>query len=268
MAEPTSTPVDLDDRAAAANEDPVENLWIQRFLEPGATRLLCLPHAGGSAGYFFPLARALGPDVEVLAVQYPGRQNRRHEPFATDVAELVRGVRAALPETGAGSSALFGHSMGAVVAFELARARERCGEKPVRHLFVSGRRGPSCVRDGAVHALPDRDLIEVVAGNGGTSRILLDDPELRTLFLPVIRSDYRLIESYHFRPGPPLTCPITVLCGDADPAVTDEEAAAWQQHTTGRFDLRVFTGGHFFLENHRPEIAALLRSELTGPKAG
>lgn len=236
-----------------------EDLWLLRFhpcAEPAA-RLLCLPHAGGSASYYFALSRALSPEVEVLAVQYPGRQNRLREGFAGSIEELVDGVHGSLPTDL--PVAFFGHSMGSVVAFELAHR-----VLPV-HLFVSGRRAPSCRRDEKLHTLDDPGLLAVLAENGGTHQSVLDDPELRALFLPTIRNDYRLTESYRYTPRPPLACPITVLTGDADQAVTPEEAAAWREQTSAAFDCRVYTGGHFYLEEHAQEITDLLRARLVKP---
>ncbi|HET9172184.1 MAG TPA: alpha/beta fold hydrolase [Actinospica sp.] len=243
-----------------------EDLWLLRFhpcAEPAA-RLVCLPHAGGSASYYFPLSRTLSPEVEVLAVQYPGRQNRLREGYAASIDELVDGVHGALEPIARSSDvplAFFGHSMGAVVAFELAR------RLPPLHLFVSGRRAPACLRDERQHTLDDAGLLRVLAENGGTHRSVLDNPELRALFLPTIRNDYRLTESYRYTPGPPLGCPITVLTGDADPAVTLDEATAWRGHTSADFDCRVYSGGHFYLEEHAQRIADLLRVRLVKPSS-
>lgn len=252
-----------------------EDLWLARFhpcAEPAA-RLVCLPHAGGSASYYFALSLALSPEVEVLAAQYPGRQNRLREGFAGSVEELVDGVYAALPQSSVseGSAdvplALFGHSMGALLAFELARRLRRDGAPAPLHVFVSGRRAPSRGRDERLHALDDAALLEVLRENGGTHDAVLADPELRALFLPIIRNDYRLTESYRYVPGPALDCPITVLTGDSDPAVTPDEAAAWREHTGGAFDLRVYSGGHFYLEDHQAELTDLLRTELVKNRA-
>jgi surfactin synthase thioesterase subunit len=248
--------------------DEDDDLWLLRFHpcpEPAA-RLVCLPHAGGSASYYFALSRALCPEVEVLAVQYPGRQNRLREGFAGSIEELVDGVYGALsalpPNEPDVPLAFFGHSMGSVLAFELARRLRHDSAPPPLHLFVSGRRAPSRPRDERLHALDDAGLLEVLKENGGTHQTVLGDPELRALFLPIIRNDYRLTESYRYKPGPPLDCPITMLTGDRDPAVTPDEAAAWHEHTSSEFNVRVYSGGHFYLEDHQQELIDLLRAEL------
>jgi surfactin synthase thioesterase subunit len=254
--------------AAESDDDP----WVRRFREAheSSPTLVCLPHAGGSASSYLALTRELAPEIEVLAIQYPGRQDRRADKSAETIAELADWVYAALGRRGTfdeGGSrpavSLFGHSMGAVVAFEIAVRMQRDGLAPPARLFVSGRRAPSIVRDGVLlHTLDDPGLIAEMKRVGGTHRAILDDPELQELFLPTIRSDYRVIESYRYTPGPPLNCPITVLNGDSDAAVTLEEAAAWETFGTGRFDSRLYPGGHFYLEEHVPQVAELLRAEF------
>jgi len=246
-----------------------DGLWIRRFhpAPPGAPRLVCLPHAGGSASFYFPVSRALSPAVDVLAVQYPGRQDRRHEPCIDSVPELAVQVFAVLRPWLTAPTALFGHSMGASLAFELARLIEaETGETPA-HLFASGRRAPSAHRTETVHLLDDRGLLADVRKLSGTDMAVLGDEDMLRAALPAIRSDYRAAETYAYRPGPPLRCPITVFTGDDDPKTTVEEAQAWSTHTTGPFDLRVFPGGHFFLTLHQKAILRRISDALSGVPA-
>jgi pyochelin biosynthetic protein PchC len=235
--------------------------WIRRFHRgpAGAPRLVCFPYAGGGANYVFRLSAALRRDVEVLAVQYPGRQDRLDEPLVDDLTALADRIAATMPEWADRPTAFFGHSMGAVVAYEVARRREGQA-RALDHLHVSGRRAPSRVRDTAVHRRDDAGIREEIAELGGPSTELLAHPELGPLLLPPIRNDYKAIETYRHAAGPPLTCPVTVLVGDADPLVTLDEAAAWAEHTTGRFELRVFPGGHFFLADHQDQLTEILRA--------
>lgn len=238
---------------------PTADRWLRRFhpADPGAPRLVCLPYAGGSAGYFFPLSAALQPAVEVVAVQYPGRQDRRAEPVVTDLGRLADEIAAALP---AGPAVLFGHSMGAAVGFEVAR---RLGPPPA-HLVVSGRRAPGSRRPGEdVHIRGEAAILAELDALGGPGLGLLADPEMRELVMPAIVGDYTAIETYDHVPGPPLRCPVTVLVGDRDPKVTVDEARGWAAHTTGPFDLRVFPGDHFFLTEHADAVTAVLRA-ITG----
>ncbi|PZG51953.1 thioesterase [Spongiactinospora gelatinilytica] len=231
-------------------------LWGRRFhpAPGGASRLICLPHAGGSAPFFLPVSQKLSARFDVVSVQYPGRQDRRHEPCVTDLVELARGVFEALGPWDGPPVALFGHSMGASLGFELARLMEaEAGVKPA-HLFVSGRKAPSMPRDERVHLLNDAGLLADVRRLGGADPRILGDEELLRMALPAIRADYRAAETYVYRPGPPLSCPITAFTGDDDPKVTVEEARAWSAHTTGAFELNVFRGGHFFLAQHQAAI--------------
>lgn len=244
-----------------------DNLWIRRFRpSPGAAeRLVCFPHAGGSASFYVPVAAALSPRVDVAAIQYPGRQDRRLEPGPASVAALADQITEALaawdddrPLT------FFGHSMGALVAFEVARRMERTGSGPVR-LFASGRRAPSRTRDEHVHTLDDDGVIAELRALAGTDAQVLQDEELLRMVLPAIRSDYRAVETYRCDPGATVGCPVTVLTGDADPRTSLPEAHAWSEHTTAEADVRVFTGGHFFLSERPAEVLAVLDEHFAAP---
>jgi surfactin synthase thioesterase subunit len=231
-------------------------------------RLICLPHAGGSASFYLPVSRALAPALDVLAVQYPGRQNRRREPCIDHVPSLARGVYTALGDVADRPLALFGHSMGAIVAFEVARILEHeHGVRPVR-LFASGRRAPSVFREESVHLRDDEGLLAEVRSLSGTDLSILGDKEMLRLVLPAIRSDYRAAETYRYQPGPPLSCPITVFAADADPKATLDEARAWCEHTTGSFDFRAFPGGHFFLTQYQSQLLEIISSQLSSASSG
>ncbi|AXE81809.1 thioesterase II family protein [Streptomyces atratus] len=240
--------------------------WIRRFhpAPEARDRLVCFPHAGGSATYYFAVSRALSPAMDVLAVQYPGRQDRRHEPCIEDIETLaVRAVEELAP-WGDVPLTLFGHSMGATVAFEVARRLEAAGTPP-KGVYVSGRRAPSRVRDESVHLADDDRLIDDISRLRGTDSAVLGDPEILRMILPAIRSDYKAAETYRYRPGPPLGSPVVALVGDNDPQVTVAEAESWRDHTTGPFNLKVFPGGHFFLDGHAPAILDLIRGRLGVP---
>jgi surfactin synthase thioesterase subunit len=222
---------------------------------------VCFPHAGGSASYFYPVAEALAPDIDVVAVQYPGRQNRRHEPCLEDISDLADHVNREL-RAEAAPVAFFGHSMGAIVAFEVARRMERDTGAGPAILFASGRRGPSSYRAENVHQRDDAGLVAEIRALGGTGAALLLDSEVLRMILPAIRADYRAIERYTCPPGSVISTPVTVMTGTADPRTSLAEADAWRGHTTGRFTLLTYPGGHFFLQDHIPEILTTIVASL------
>ncbi|MFT7834581.1 alpha/beta fold hydrolase [Saccharothrix sp. BKS2] len=236
--------------------------WLRRFRPTAGAplRLVCFPHAGGSASYFVPVAQAHAPGVDVLAVQYPGRQDRRAEPTVGSIAELADSL---VPELLAWTDvpfAFFGHSMGATLAFEVARRLEDRGVTPLR-LFASARRGPTTHRGERLHLQGDRVLMEELRSLGGTDLRAMDE-EILGMVLPALRADYRAVETYEYVPGPPLRAPITALIGDADPKVVEAEARTWAEHTSGGFELEVFRGGHFYLADHAEAVNALIADRL------
>jgi len=237
--------------------------WIRRFREApqASVRLVCFPHAGGSATFFFPLAEELTPQAEVIAIQYPGRQDRYREPCVNDMTELVgQSLEALLPWTDR-PLALLGHSMGATVAFEVARRLEAEGIVP-RALLASGRRAPTCAPGTGIAALDDRSLLAELELLHGTDARLFQDEELLGMVMPAIRSDYEALEGYRYRPGPALACPVVALTGDDDRRVSPEQARAWSEVAGTSFGLRVFGGGHFFLGERTAEVAGAVRDVL------
>jgi surfactin synthase thioesterase subunit len=201
--------------------------------------------------------------VCVLAVQYPGRQDRRAEPAAEDIGELARGIADALePWADEGPMAFFGHSMGSVVAFETARELERtAGTGPVV-LFASGRRAPGILRDERVHQGDDDAILAELQRLNGTESALLRDDELVRMMLPAIRSDYRAVETYTCPPDATVRAPIVALIGNDDPRVGVDEAREWARHTTGGFALHTFPGGHFYLQPRLTDVRDVLTAEL------
>ncbi|TXR96383.1 thioesterase [Streptomyces sp. col6] len=238
--------------------------WLRRFhpAEQAPVRLFCLPHAGGSASYYFPVSRALAPAADVFAVQYPGRQDRRNEPCVDDVRRLADLVTAEMLPWCDRPIALFGHSLGATLGFEVALRLEAAGTVPVA-LFASGRRAPSRPRENEnVHLSPDAQLLTTIRRMSGTDPAVLADEELLRSILPAIRADYKAAETYRYQPSTPLTCPIEVLNGTEDPEVTTTEATAWTTHTTAPCTFHTYQGGHFYLNDHAPAVINLIRERL------
>jgi surfactin synthase thioesterase subunit len=237
------------------------DLWVRRFhpADNAATQLLCLSHAGGSASYFFGVSKALSPEIDVLSVQYPGRQDRLREPCLTSVHDLADGLVAALEPLTNRPLTIFGHSLGATLGYEVAVRLERAGIPPTG-LFASGRPAPHRVRHERTHLRDDAGLVAGMKELGGTDTALLDDEDVLAMVLPAIRGDYIAAETYTHRPGPPLSCPIYALTGDSDPKVTVEETEAWHDHTSADFELAVYPGAHFYLNDHVGDILNRIRT--------
>ncbi|MET8981428.1 alpha/beta fold hydrolase [Streptomyces sp. NPDC004539] len=250
-------------------------VWLRQYAPagPDAPCLVLFPHAGGSAGFFAPLARALAPAVRVLAVQYPGRLERRADPPVTDVRELAAHVQEAITEAvdgtpaGRGAAPLvhFGHSMGSLVAFETALLGEHGHGPAPTALVASGARAPALTRVDPVLLHSDDRLVEEVLLLGGTERAVLDDPDLRDMILPALRADYRALHAYTPDPEARLRCPVRALVGDRDPLVPVADARRWEDHTTGRFRLGVLPGGHFYLNPRLTDVADIVRALLGEP---
>jgi medium-chain acyl-[acyl-carrier-protein] hydrolase len=235
---------------------------------PGARlRLFCFPYAGGGASVFTAWPEGLPDEVEVCAVQPPGREGRLSEAPFTDVHALVEALHPALRPHLDRPFALFGHSNGAVMAFELARALRRAGgPMPVR-LIASGRPAPQLpLEEPPVHALPDEAFTREIRRFSGTPDAVLENAELMELLMPLLRADFQLGETYAARDEPPLPVPITAVGGVDDHEVRREQVEGWREQTTRDFRLAMLPGGHFFLLDQRDlllrEIAADLRRDL------
>lgn len=238
--------------------------WIRRFqsARENAPRLLCLPHAGGSAPFYLPMARALAPGVDVLAVQYPGRQDRRLEPCVETVVELAERIYPVLEAYLDRPLAIFGHSMGAVVGFELAGLIERKRGGSPSILFASGRRAPSRYYEENVHQGDDNAIIAEIKKLSGTDARILGDEEMLRVVLPAIRSDYKAVETYQIGATTTVGCPVSALVGADDPKALVDDAAAWREHTTGTFDLKVLPGGHFYLIAQARSVLAYVSARI------
>jgi medium-chain acyl-[acyl-carrier-protein] hydrolase len=225
-----------------------------------ALRLFCFPHAGAAASTYRPWFQEL-KHLDVLAVQPPGRESRLAErPFEACAPYVAALLPAMLPLLDR-PFAFYGHSLGALIAFELTRALRAAGAPSPSHLFVSGRRAPH--RPGqnkGMHAMSDADLLAELRFYGGTPPELLDNAELMGLMLPISRADFAIHETYTFVPSEPLDVPISALGGLGDEEVPREAIDAWRELTTGPFSLRMLPGGHFFVQEQR---AAIHRAVLT-----
>jgi pyochelin biosynthesis protein PchC len=244
--------------------------WIRRFhpAPDGAVRLACFPHAGGSATFYFPLSRALSPSLEVAAVQYPGRQDRRAEACVDSIEELADLItRELLPLTDR-PMALFGHSMGALLGYEVARRLQRSGRAPLG-LFASAREAPSARCAELVHLRDDAGIVAALAGLNGTQTAVLAEDELLRAILPAVRADYKAVETYCHRGEDVLTCPIYVLTGEDDSMTTAAGVRPWAGYTSARCEFETFSGGHFYVNGQLQRLSqTVLRQTGDWVRAG
>lgn len=247
--------------SAAANGER----WLRsrnRLVSP-RLRLVCLPYAGGGATVFHHWADAFPSDVEVRVVQLPGRQDRLVEPALQSVAQAVDGIAAALPMLAPAPLVLYGHSYGAILAFELAAKLRHTALRP-RALVVAARRAPHLPMSGvAMSALPDAEFKELLHLRYGMPRSVLDNHALMEIAMPTLRADFTAVETYQYVPAAPLEIPITALHGMQDPLVSREEMAAWGQVSALPLRFHEVDAGHFFVDTHRDwvitKVAAALR---------
>jgi len=226
-------------------------------------RLVCLPHAGGSAGVFRPWRHLLRPDSDLAILQLPGRANRYHERPLDTIAEVVADLSPRLAHLDNLPYALFGHSLGGLIAYELARRAP--ADRPPTCLIVAAARPPSCRAGTRYHELPDREFLEIVRREQGVSGGVPAPPELLALLLPALRADFRLGELYAHEPGPPPACPIAAYAGRDDTAVPVEKVRGWEGFTPGGFRLRLFDGDHFFVHAPGAAIPRVLEVDLDSP---
>jgi len=243
------------------------NPWLPgiKLDQPAALRLFCFPYAGGAASLYRGWAANLPAEVQVCPVQLPGREQRLREPAYTDlkalVAELARVLRPYLNQP----FAFFGHSMGGLLSYELAQyLNHHFGISPAA-LFVAGSRPPHRLENNnPIYQLPDEEFIEVLGYRyGGIPKIILDTPEVLQLFLPLLRSDFSVFDTYNYPDHPPLTCPLFVYGGEQDRAVTPSYLMAWEEQTTSSFKSQMIPGDHFFVRSNQGQFLEALTQDLT-----
>lgn len=229
-----------------------------------ALRLFCFPYAGGGASAYHPWARLLPPAVEMCALQLPGRETRRHEPLHTNFDEAIAELSLAIEPLLDKPYAFFGHSLGALLAFETALYLRRKGQPQPQQLLLSSRRPPQLPEPlPPIAALPEAEfVVEIQRRYDGIPQVILQEPELLALFIPTLRADFGVLESHVYRDEPPLPAAMTVYGGREDPIVTAGALGQWRQHTTGPFALQQYSGGHFYLQTQRSGLLASISARL------
>jgi medium-chain acyl-[acyl-carrier-protein] hydrolase len=212
-------------------------------------RLFCFPYAGGSAHLFRQWQSYFPHTLDVCLVHLPGRGARISEPAFTRFPELITVLAQEIECYVNDEFALYGHSMGAMISFELARELFRRHGRGPRRLFLSGSRAPQCHRTKKqTYDLPHDEFIAHLRELNGTPQALLDDQQALELFMPTLRADFEMVQTYEYRNGPPLPCPLNIYGGLQDPDVALEELRPWQLQTTATCDLKMFEGDHFFIQ--------------------
>jgi medium-chain acyl-[acyl-carrier-protein] hydrolase len=226
-------------------------------------RLFCFPYSGASASMYYSWVDILPASVEVYPVQLPGHGNRVSEIPYTSLPPLIDAVESALLPYLDKPFAFFGHSMGALVSFELARRLEKKHALLPVYLFVSGHNAPQIPDETEhIHALPEHELLDKLRMLNGTPEEVFQDPELRDLLIPVLRADFTVCETYNFKADQLLDCPICACGGLGDKYIDRYGLQAWSELTTGTFSLRLFPGDHFYLNNERMYLLQAIAQEI------
>ena len=242
------------------------NRWVTcpRPNPQARLRLFCFPYAGGAASAFCIWTGSLPREVEVCPIQFPGREGRLGEAPFSRLESLIEALVPAIRPYLDRPYAFFGHSMGATIGFELAHQLCVQGNPGPLHLFVSGSRAPQVPSlDQPIHHLPDEEFIEKLRRFNGTPEAVLQNAELMWVFLPILRADLTLHETYVYTASEPLACPVSAFGGLEDREVSHDDLNAWRELTRGEFILRMFPGDHFFLRSARPYFLQAMSQDLT-----
>jgi medium-chain acyl-[acyl-carrier-protein] hydrolase len=244
------------------------NPWViaARVVPRPRLRMFCFPHAGGGASMFRTWHEFLPDTIEVRGIQLPGRESRWKEPLVPDAERLLQAILPAMEPFLDTPCVLYGHSVGSLLAFEVAAEFRRHRLPPPLHLFVSGRRAPNLTSPfpPIVDLSDDAFVAAIVRLYDGMPRVIQQDRELLQIFLPMLRGDIAIAESYRWRGEAALDCPISVFGGLDDRSLTIEELVAWRPLTRGEFRLELLPGDHFFPQNRRDGLLRSMMRDL-GP---
>ena len=242
-----------------------DNSWLVTLRpgRPARMRLICFPYAGAGASIFRNWAGHIPEDIEICSAQLPGKGIRLGEPPLRRLPVVAAGLAGILASPTTQPYAFFGYSLGALIAFELARNLRAFGCAGPAHLFVAAHRAPQLPNTHKkIHHLPRAEFIDELTRFDGTPESVLGNPELMDVLLPGIQADFEIYETYAYRPDLPLACPITAFGGDADRSVPQHSLEAWRYQTTGPFRSQLFPGGHFFLNQMLPSLLTELNRDL------
>ncbi len=225
-------------------------------------RLFCFPHAGGTADLFTRWIKIIDPAIDLVFVQYPGRASRFREPPIVSMQSMVSRLAEALAPMFDRPFAFFGHSMGALIAFELARSIDARGAG-LERLFLSACPAPQRVKPlRHAQSMTDQEVTDLLTSMGGTPPAVLENAELLRLVIPFVRSDFELVDSYPYRPGPRLKIPFSLCFGSSDPETDPVDTGLWGELTEAECVKRIFEGDHFFINTEASGIAGWISAAL------
>ncbi len=244
--------------------NPVGNPWLTYFHPnpAAAVRLFCFPYAGAGASAYRTWTSALPREIEVCGIQYPGRENRALEPAFTDLSQLLNSLVPALHPSLDRPFVFFGHSMGALVSFELTRLLSAENYPRPEHVFLSGAGAPHTPSPPPIHHLRDAGFLKELVKLNGMPRDVLRSPDLVRYMLPILRADFTMCEEYRYRAGSPLDCPVTAFGGQCDPRVEKQRIQAWSDHASLYFSSVLFPGDHFFIRTAQTAVLEALLMEI------
>jgi surfactin synthase thioesterase subunit len=242
---------------ALSARDPSEYYIRPRRVSRPAARLLAFPYAGGAAVAYYGWAALLAPDIELVSMQYPGRGRLAHMPACKRVGDIVEVVYATVLTLSDVPLYVFGHSMGAIIAFEVVRRLRSRGQMLPKALFVSACGAPQLSPGDrmALHRLPDEEFLACLIRYGGIRQEILLTPEIIAFFMPLLRADMTAFETWRYEPQRPLAIPIVAMGGDQDETIGEARLQAWRGLTDARFECRVMPGGHFYFQD---QLAAMM----------
>jgi surfactin synthase thioesterase subunit len=241
------------------------NLWFPKPVSrPHAKiRLFCFPYSGAGASVFYPWVKILPEEIEICPVQYPGRGNRFAEPLYDDLRPLVSALFNAIDPILDKPFAFFGHSLGALIAFELARMIQQVRDVRAVHYIFSSNAAPHLTDDlPRIHHLPDDEFIRRIASLNGTDPEIFRNRELREMIIPVLKADFKICETYQYESLGNLESPITVMGGIQDNDVQREHLEGWRELTVCDFSLRLFPGGHFYINEQQMLLLQIIAKLL------
>jgi medium-chain acyl-[acyl-carrier-protein] hydrolase len=242
-----------------------QTIYCPKANETAQLRLFCFPYAGVGPSMYYPWLRLLPAEIELNLIHLPGRETRLREPAYRQMIPLIQGLLEEIRPLTDIPYAFFGYSLGGTIAYELVRALSREDYPLPRYLLVASRRAPHLPDNlPDLSALTDDQfLLEIQSRYNGIPIQILQDPELLSVFMPVIRADFEVLQSYRYCEEEPLMVPIGAYGGDQDRFTPPEHIIAWRNHTRGSFSFRLFSGGHFFFQQQRSELVQDVAMHLT-----